>query len=146
MTLKIINNHIVFQPPFADIENALLDTYDTVLRGASEIPRFEYALDPDEDEKPVCLKPTILKEIIDKAKQNVRNVVREQMKGNNNIRKIREIIYRHKYQMENCLYNFGSPKLAYNFGHQKTKIHERRTSEIHFKSFMFYNALREIFF
>ena len=107
MTLKIINNHIVFQPPFADIENALLDTYDTVLRGASEIPRFEYALDPDEDEKPVCLKPTILKEIIDKAKQNVRNVVREQMKGNNNIRKIWEIIYRHKYQMENCLYNFG---------------------------------------
>ena len=91
MTLKIINNHIVFQPPFADIENALLDTYDTVLRGASEIPRFEYALDPDEDEKPVCLKPTILKEIIDKAKQNVRNVVHEQMKGNNNIR---EIIYR----------------------------------------------------
>ena len=96
MTLKIINNHIVFQPPFADIENALLDTYDTVLRGASEIPRFEYALDPDEDEKPVCLKPTILKEIIDKAKQNVRNVVREQMKGNNNIRKIRQIIYRPK--------------------------------------------------
>ena len=82
MTLKIINNHIVFQPPFADIENALLDTYDTILRGASEIPRFEYALDPDEDEKPVCLKPTILKEIIDKAKQNVRNVVHEQMKGN----------------------------------------------------------------
>ena len=102
MTLKIINNHIVFQPPFADIENALLDTYDTILRGASEIPRFEYALDPDEDEKPVCLKPTILKEIIDKAKQNVRNVVGEQMKGNITFRN--KIILRDRVRSINLKY------------------------------------------
>ena len=49
--------------------------------GSSEIPRFEYALDPDEDEKPKCLKPTILPDIVNKAKENVRNVVANQKKG-----------------------------------------------------------------
>ena len=58
-----------------------MDVYDNVLRGASEIPRFEYALDPDDDEKPPCLKPCILKEIITKQKENVRTVVGEQMQG-----------------------------------------------------------------
>ena len=51
------------------------------LLGSSEIPRFEYALDPDEDEKPKCLKPTILPDIVNKAKENVRNVVANQKKG-----------------------------------------------------------------
>ena len=82
MTLKLINNKIVFTPPFGDVESALLETYDTVLRGASEIPRFEHVLmDPDEDEKPVCLKLTILPEIVDRVKGNVRAVVAEQTKG-----------------------------------------------------------------
>ena len=51
--------------------------------GSSEIPRFEHALDPDEDEKPKCLKPTILPEIVNSAKENVRNIVANQMKGDN---------------------------------------------------------------
>ena len=51
------------------------------LLGSSEIPRFEHALDPDEDEKPKCLKPTILPDIVNKAKENVRNVVANQKKG-----------------------------------------------------------------
>ena len=50
--------------------------------GSSEIPRFEYALEPDDDEKPKCLKPTILPEIVDKYKENVKNVVANQEKGN----------------------------------------------------------------
>ena len=41
MTLKLINNQIVFQPGFKDVESALIDTYDTILRGSAEIPRFE---------------------------------------------------------------------------------------------------------
>ena len=40
MTLKLINNKIVFTPNFTDVEAALLEVYDTVLRGASEIPRW----------------------------------------------------------------------------------------------------------
>ncbi len=33
---------IVFTPTFEEVELALLETYDTVLRGASEIPRYQY--------------------------------------------------------------------------------------------------------
>ena len=40
MTLKLINNKIIFTPDFGDVESALLETYDTILRGASEIPRY----------------------------------------------------------------------------------------------------------
>ena len=50
--------------------------------GSSEIPRFEHALDPDEDEKPKCLKPTILPDIVNKKKESVKNVVANQKKGN----------------------------------------------------------------
>ena len=50
------------------MESALIESYDIILRGSTEIPRFESILEPDEDEKPVCLKPTILKEIIEKAR------------------------------------------------------------------------------
>ena len=49
--------------------------------GSSEIPRFEYAQDPDEDEKPKCLKPTILPDIVNKKKDNVKNIVANQKKG-----------------------------------------------------------------
>ena len=81
MTLKLINNQIVFTPGFKDVESALIDTYDTILRGSAEIPRFEAVLEPDEDEKTLCLKPTILTEIIDKVKSNVSFIVEEQRKG-----------------------------------------------------------------
>ena len=50
------------------MESALIESYDIILRGSTEIPRFESVLEPDEDEKPLCLKPTILKEIIEKAR------------------------------------------------------------------------------
>ena len=53
------------------------------LLGSSEIPRFEYALDPDEDEKPKCLKPTILPEIVNEAKARAKNVLANQSKGKN---------------------------------------------------------------
>ena len=33
MTLKLINNKIVFTPNFPDVEASLLETYDTILRG-----------------------------------------------------------------------------------------------------------------
>ena len=49
------------------MEYALIESYDTILRGCGEIPRFESVLEPDEEEKPVCLKPTILPEIVEKV-------------------------------------------------------------------------------
>ena len=60
----------------------ILNIIKTLL-GSSEIPRFEYALDPDEDEKPKCLKPTILPEIVNEAKARAKNVLANQSKGKN---------------------------------------------------------------
>jgi hypothetical protein len=60
MTLKLLNNKIIFTPPFEDIESAMLETYDTILRGANEIPRFENVLETEDKEKTTYLKPTIL--------------------------------------------------------------------------------------
>ena len=62
--------------------NKVLDSI-TALLGSSEIPRFEYALDPDEDEKPKCLKPTILPEIVNEAKDRAKKVLANQSKGKN---------------------------------------------------------------
>ena len=62
--------------------NKTIDIIKTLL-GSSEIPRFEYALDPDEDEKPKCLKPTILPEIVNEAKDRAKKVLANQSKGKN---------------------------------------------------------------
>ena len=40
-------------------------------------------MDPDEDEKPKCLKPTILPEIVNEAKARAKNVLANQSKGKN---------------------------------------------------------------
>ena len=38
-------------------------------------------MDPDEDEKPKCLKPTILPEIVNEAKARAKKVLENQSKG-----------------------------------------------------------------
>ena len=43
-------------------------------------------MDPDEDEKPKCLKPTILPEIVNEAKARAKKVLENQSKGKNNKR------------------------------------------------------------
>ena len=40
-------------------------------------------MDPDEDEKPKCLKPTILPEIVNEAKDRAKKVLANQSKGKN---------------------------------------------------------------
>ena len=40
-------------------------------------------MDPDEDEKPKCLKPTILPEIVNEAKARAKKVLENQSKGEN---------------------------------------------------------------
>ena len=40
MTLKLINNKIIFTPNFPDVEASLLETYDTILRGMFD--RMDY--------------------------------------------------------------------------------------------------------
>ena len=40
-------------------------------------------MDPDEDEKPKCLKPTILPEIVNEAKARAKKVLENQSKGIN---------------------------------------------------------------
>ncbi|QQP52953.1 Uncharacterized protein FKW44_005261, partial [Caligus rogercresseyi] len=62
-----------------DFETALLETYDQMLAASKSIPRFEYVLDPpDEDEKPEYLKPIILQDIIDAFKRNVNRIIQKQ--------------------------------------------------------------------
>ena len=40
-------------------------------------------MDPDEEEKPKCLKPTILPEIVNEAKARAKKVLENQSKGEN---------------------------------------------------------------
>ena len=42
-------------------------------------------MDPDEDEKPKCLKPTILPEIVNEAKARAKTVLANQSKGKNRV-------------------------------------------------------------
>ncbi len=37
---------IVFTPKFSEVESAILDTYDIMIKAANDIPRFEHYLDP----------------------------------------------------------------------------------------------------
>ena len=45
-------------------------------------------MDPDEDEKPKCLKPTILPEIVNEAKARAKKVLANQSKGKNRVMSI----------------------------------------------------------
>ncbi len=71
---------IVFTPTFPDVESAVLDTYDIMIKAANDVPRFEHYLDPDgtggagggDEERLEHLKPTILPEIVDEMKQRVK--------------------------------------------------------------------------
>jgi hypothetical protein len=39
LSLKIVNGKIAFYPGFQDVENALLDTFDTIIKASRDIPR-----------------------------------------------------------------------------------------------------------
>ncbi len=42
------------------------------------MPKFEHFLEADEDDVPVCLRPTILEEIVKEMRETVRRVVEDQ--------------------------------------------------------------------
>jgi len=41
LSLKPMGSSVVFTPTFADVETAVVDTYDGMIKAASDIPRFE---------------------------------------------------------------------------------------------------------
>ncbi|XP_071743282.1 dynein axonemal heavy chain 7-like [Lepeophtheirus salmonis] len=77
--LKMSESQIIFYPNFQDIELALLETYDIMLQATNGISRFEFVLDPPEDdEKPEYLKPIILENIVKNFKSNIIQIIRIQ--------------------------------------------------------------------
>lgn len=40
MSLKAINSKIIFYPTFEDVESAILETYDVMIKATNDIPRY----------------------------------------------------------------------------------------------------------
>ena len=81
MSLKAVNGKILLYPQYADIEAAILETYDTMLRVGNEIPKYRILKQGQEEEnEPAHLRPVILEEITLAMRNTVKKVVAEQSK------------------------------------------------------------------
>ena len=81
MSLKAVNGKILLYPQYADIETAILDSYDFMLKAGNEIPKYKIFEKGQETESGTdCLKPIILEEIISAMRSTVKKVVAEQSK------------------------------------------------------------------
>ncbi len=50
MSLKALNAKIVFSPTFVDVEAAVVETYDVMVKASFEVVRFEHVLEQGEQE------------------------------------------------------------------------------------------------
>ena len=81
LNLKVSANKISFTPTFADIEASIVEVYTMIKNAVHDIQRLDYTLLEEEASgKPKNLKPVLLPEIIDVAKNEVRRIVQEQNK------------------------------------------------------------------
>lgn len=81
LNLKVSANKISFTPSFADIEASIVEVYTMIKNAVHDIQRLDYTLLEEEASgKPKNLKPVLLPEIIDVAKDEVRKIVAEQNK------------------------------------------------------------------
>ena len=81
MSLKAVNGKILLYPQYADIETAILDSYDFMLKAGNEIPKYKIFEKGQEAESGTdYLKPIILEEIISAMRSTVKEVVAEQSK------------------------------------------------------------------
>ena len=81
LNLKVSANKISFTPTFQDIEASIVEVYTMIKNAVHDVQRLDYTLLEEEATgKPKFLKPVLLPEIIDVAKEDVRNIVAEQNK------------------------------------------------------------------
>ena len=81
MSLKAVNGKILLYPQYADIEAAILETYDMMLRAGNEIPKYMCFEQGQEAENGTAyLRPVILEEITSDMRSTVKTVVVEQSK------------------------------------------------------------------
>ena len=75
LNLKVSANRISFTPSFADIEASIVEVYTMIKNAVHDIQRLDYTLLEEEATgKPKNLKPVLLPEIIDVAKDEVRRL------------------------------------------------------------------------
>uniref|UniRef100_A0A8C5P1M0 Dynein axonemal heavy chain 7 n=1 Tax=Jaculus jaculus TaxID=51337 RepID=A0A8C5P1M0_JACJA len=77
MRLVLDNNTIKFEPEFNDYIDILVNVYDVMIKAVSFVPRVETKLYSkwESKSKPTTLKPIILKEIVNKHKEKIKEVV-----------------------------------------------------------------------
>lgn len=79
LNLKVSANKISFTPTFSDIEASIVEVYTMIKNAVHDVQRLDYTLLEEEATgKPKFLKPVLLPEIIDVAKDDVRKIVGEQ--------------------------------------------------------------------
>ncbi|XP_059098400.1 dynein axonemal heavy chain 7-like [Tigriopus californicus] len=78
ISLKGTTEKIVFNPDFKEVETAVIDTFDIMIKASHDIPRFEHILEPEDEERVTNLRPTILEAIVDEMKETVRTVIQSQ--------------------------------------------------------------------
>ena len=79
--LKVNGNRISFTPTYADIENSIIEVYTLMKNAVYDIQRLDSTLLEEEtSEKKKTIKPILLPEIIDTARNEVKEMVLEQNK------------------------------------------------------------------
>ena len=93
MSLKAVNGKILLYPQYADIETAILDTYDFMLKAGNEIPKYVMGFEQGQEAEGRIdyLKPIILEEITSAMRSTVKEVVAEQSKHPQEYVKVRMI-------------------------------------------------------
>ena len=80
LSLKALNNKIVFYPTFSEIESTILETFNVIMKASCDIPRFENTLFTDIDENISYLKPIVLPDILEQMQNTVKCVLEKQSK------------------------------------------------------------------
>lgn len=81
MGLKAVNGKILLYPQYSDIESAILETYDIMLRAGNEIPKYmSFEQGQEAESVTTYLRPVILEEITSTMRITVKKVVAEQSK------------------------------------------------------------------
>ena len=76
--LKVNGNRISFTPTFADVESSITEVFTMMKNAVHDIPRLDPILMEDESGRKRNLKPILLPEIVEGAKQEVKRMITEQ--------------------------------------------------------------------
>lgn len=105
MNMKAVNGKILMYPQYADIEAAILETYDMMLRAGNEIPKYtSFEQGQEGEDVTTFLRPIILEEITSTMRSTVKNVVAEQSEHPQEYIKVRRISGSLEYTILYCAY------------------------------------------